>query len=137
MIDATLPEFVWEISDDRGSFFSRSNELLYETKPDGRIDFDRPKPRLFSSRDKAEAWMQPHVEAYHKRYVAERAAYAGTEDGREEFNDEEVAWWQGNPPLTVERTNEQTWWGVGDGQWSDRDRRGASYAWLNRRGIVK
>lgn len=114
---------VWEISDDRASIFGRGELLM------------RDWPRLYQDRDDAEAWMQSHVEAHHKRYVEERADYAGTEDGREEFQDDEILWWQSSPPITVERTDKQTWWGVGDDQWSDRDRRGASYAWLNRRKV--
>ena len=88
-------------------------------------------PRNYASREKAEAFMLPHVEKAHKQWLDAQIDYATSYDeGREEIDEETLAFWQSNPPVNVHRTETQTIYLCGEPDWDSRDRRGRPYGWL-------
>lgn len=90
--------------------------------------------RLYRDREKAEEIARKLAERVHGLNVKEMVEdVQGAEEGL--YDETEIEWWNNRPPLVVTQEKDQTFYGVGDPNWSTQDRRGARYGFVVRRWV--
>jgi hypothetical protein len=109
-------------------------EILSEKAFDRWAPLGKDMPRLFLSREKAERVAINVAKVAHRYNVEETQAMATHEEG---YNDQEIAWWNSGPMLTVHRTDDTTFYCCGNPEWDGRDRRGAAYGWIKSREVIE
>lgn len=100
--------------------------------------WNRDEPRLYLSREAAEAKCAPICEKIHQAHIKWFLKEVELhEDADEIFEQEDIDFWNSRPELQITRTDDQTFFGAGDPDEDSRSYRAAAYGWIQRREVVE
>lgn len=117
---------------------------VWEVRDEGRLGRGYPRAyrifdthtRFFETREAAEEFCAPIIEAIHVDFLKEMHSYVTDPAESECYSQEEIDWWLSSPAVAKTRMEDQTFYGVGDPEADSRDRCGAAYGWIVRRKIA-